>query len=127
MVATEAELHQALRKASPGDTITLSPGEYRGPILIDKPLTLRGEDRRTVLWRHGGPIVFVRTPGVTLDRLLLERTIQQHGPLILHDDGCEPTVRASRDCTTLNADALISLGELTPGATLKLPLELTTT
>src|SRR5215510_14628931 len=118
MIATISELRQALREASPGDTITLLPGEYRGPILIYKPLTLRGEERRTVLWRHGGPIVFVRAPGVTLDRLLLERTIQRQGPLILHDDGCKPTT--SRESTTLNADALISLGDLTPGATLKL-------
>src|SRR5579885_3344130 len=80
-VASLAELRMALRTATSGDTIELAPGEYRGPLIIETPVTLRGQDRKTVVWRQGGPVIHVRTPGVRLERLLLERTVYKDGPL----------------------------------------------
>ncbi len=118
-VTSLAELREALRTALPGEVIDLAPGEYNGPILIDKPVRLRGQDRKTVLWRRGGPVIYIRTPGVTLERLLIERTVQAHGPLLVHDAGCAPTGKDS-----MELDKLISLGELVPGSTLILPLEI---
>ncbi|MEP7289609.1 MAG: hypothetical protein ABI947_27990 [Chloroflexota bacterium] len=118
-VASLAELREALRTAASGDIIDLAPGEYQGPILIDTAVTLRGRDRQTVLWRRGGPVVYVRTPGVRLDKLLIERTIQSQGPLVIHAANCTPIGRESR-----LLDALINLGELIPGSTVSLPLEI---
>src|SRR5436309_984457 len=89
-VSSLAELREALRTATPGQTIELAPGEYAGPILIETPVTLRGLDRKTVLWRRGGPVIYIRTPGVTLERVLIERTVQAQGPLIVHEAGCNP-------------------------------------
>jgi len=123
-VASLAELREALRAASPGDTVELAPGEYQGPVVIDMPITLRGQDRRTVLWRRSGPVIDIRAPGVTLDKLHLERTVHAQGPLVVHRAGCVPT---GKESTLMESDALISLGELIPGSTLILPLELTTT
>jgi hypothetical protein len=117
-VTSLAELREALRTANPGDVIELAPGEYRGPILIETPVTLRGLDRKTVLWRRGGPVIYVRTPGVTLAKLLIERTVQADGPLIVHDAGCAPRGGESKAL-----EALISLGDLVPGSPLTLPLE----
>src|SRR5262249_42578915 len=103
----------------PGEIVDVAPGEYNGPILIDSPVRLRGQDRKTVLWRRGGPVIYIRTPGVILERLLLERTVQTQGPLVVHNPGCAPTGKES-----MELDKLISLGELVPGSTLILPLEL---
>src|SRR5579859_7658996 len=118
-VASLAELRQALRAASPGETIDLAPGEYRGPIVIETAVTLRGLDRRTVLWRQGGPVIYVRAPGVRLEKLLIERTVDHQGPLVVHQTDCVPTGRESK-----LVDALINLGELIPGSSLTLPLDL---
>src|SRR5262245_812531 len=118
-VTTLAELREALRTATPGEIVELAPGEYGGPILIDSPVRLRGQDRKTVLWRRGGPVIYIRSPGVILERLLIERTVQAQGPLVVHDAGCAPTGRDS-----MELDKLISLGELVPGSTLILPLEI---
>ncbi len=120
-VTSLAELREALRTATPGETIDLAPGEYNGPILIDIPVRLRGQDRKTVLWRRGGPVIYIRAPGVTLERLLIERTVQAQGPLVVHSAGCAPTGKES-----MALDELISLGELVPGSTLILPLEVET-
>src|SRR5438046_98246 len=106
-VASLPELRKALRGATSGDTIELAPGEYRGPLIIDVPITLRGLDRKTVLWRQGGPVIHVRTPGVRLEKLLLERTVYKDGPLIVHDANCAPIGRESKAL-----DTLISLGNL---------------
>src|SRR5438132_1569051 len=47
-VASLAELRKALRGATSGDTIELAPGEYRGPLIIDVPVTLLGLDGNTL-------------------------------------------------------------------------------
>src|SRR5262249_51458072 len=48
------------------------------------------------------------------------RTIKV-GPLIIHDRECNPSGKES-----MEAETLISLGELTPGASLTLPIEIET-
>ncbi|MFN8418410.1 MAG: hypothetical protein U0528_04060 [Anaerolineae bacterium] len=119
-VATTAELQEALTGAA--DVIELSPGEYQGAFVIRRPITIRGDNRRTVLWRKSAPVVYVRSAGVVLDALLIERTISA-GPAIVHDPNCIPTGKESME---LSGDTLISLGELAPGQTLTLPLEIET-
>ena len=42
IVPAGADLAAAIAAAGSGDVLLLSPGEYRGPILIDRPLTLWG-------------------------------------------------------------------------------------
>src|SRR4051812_15416415 len=111
-VVSLAELREALLAASPGDTIELAPGEYAGPIAIDVPVTLRGVDRKSVLWRRGGPVIYCRAPGITIDRILIERTVQTQGPLIVHNAGCKPIGRES-----MQIETLINLGNLVPGST----------
>src|SRR5438552_1544356 len=102
-VASLVELREALRTAAPGDTIDLAPGEYQGPILIDTPVTLRGRNRETVLWRRGGPVLYIRAAGVKLEKLLIERTVQSEGPLVVHKSDCAPVGRES-----ITLDALIN-------------------
>jgi hypothetical protein len=121
LATSTADLHRLLLTAEAGDTIQLAPGEYRGPFLIDKTLYLRGENRRTVLWRRGGPVVYVRAQDVKLERLYLERTVQP-GPLVIHEAECIPTGKESMEV----GETLINLGELPPGVTVTLPIEIET-
>ena len=117
-------LREALRTARPDQNIDLEPGEYHGPIVIERPVRLRGLGRKTVLWRHAGPVIHVRAAGVRLERLLVERTVLAQGPLVVHDRGCIPT---GKESVEIDGDTLVTLGELFPGSTLSIPLTLSVT
>jgi hypothetical protein len=112
---------QAIQTAAPGDVVELAPGEYRGPLVIDKPITLRGQDRKTMIWRRTGPAIWVRAPNVRLQHIAVERTVFKHGPLIVHDKGCAP-----KGVESIEMDALVSLGEMLPGVTLTVPIAIET-
>lgn len=118
-VRSADELREALRIAEVGTAIELAPGEYRGPFVIRRPLSLIGQDRLTVLWQKDAPAVCVAVAGVELSHLLIERTVTAGAPLI-HYPNCEPNGQDSMDA----AETLLNLGELAPGYTLTLPLEL---
>ncbi len=120
-VHSAAELGAALRQAEPHSVINLAIGEYGGPFIIHKPLTLRGQGRQTVLWREAAPILYVRAPQVHLERLWLERTVQS-GVAVVHDANCSPS---GVDSMQLDDETLIDLGELLPSTDVSLPLQLT--
>lgn len=132
IIASLSELHQAISTAGAGQIVELAPGEYRGPFIIDQPVTLRGQGRKTVVWRRAGPVIRVRAPGVKLERLLLERTVKASGPLIVYDVGCAPTVSALKGdlkgegMIELDGEALVNLGDLIPGLPLSLPIRIET-
>jgi hypothetical protein len=120
-VHSAAELTAALSQAKPHDVIELAIGEYGGAFIIDRPLTLRGQRRQSVLWRQAAPIIYVRAPEVHLERLLIERTAQD-GVTVIHDVHCRPS---GADSVQVDENTLINLGELLPGAEVNLPLRLT--
>lgn len=119
-VTSPAELREALQTAPPGAVIELAPGEYGGPFVLTRPVTLRGHNRQTVLWRRGGPVIDVHSAGIRLEKLLIERTVQS-GPLVIHRPGCAPVGKESMETDT---NTLIDLGELLPGSNITLSLEL---
>ena len=120
-VHSAAELTAALSQAKPHDVIELAIGEYGGAFIIDRPLTLRGQRRQSVLWRQAAPIIYVRAPEVRLEQLLIERTAQD-GATVIHDVHCRPS---GADSVQVDENTLINLGELLPGAEVNLPLRLT--
>ncbi|WP_198420912.1 nitrous oxide reductase family maturation protein NosD [Massilia atriviolacea] len=61
----------AVRAASAGDTVLVARGHYKERLLIDKPLTLRGQDRPTISARNSGDVIRVASSGVTIDGLIL--------------------------------------------------------
>ncbi len=68
------DLSQAIAQAAPGDIIEVPAGNYDGPILIDKPLTLVGIGR-PIIDSHGvGDIIQVRAPQVTVQGFLLKNS-----------------------------------------------------
>lgn len=54
-----------------GDYI-LTPGEYEGPLLIDRPCLIDGQ--HSTIWANNGPVVIVDSSGVTLKNLRIEVT-----------------------------------------------------
>ena len=53
------QLQPALAAAADGDTITVAPGTYAGPITIDKSIRLQGTGAGATLIRGGGPVVTI--------------------------------------------------------------------
>ena len=60
--------------SSSGDFI-LSPGEYEGPLLIDRPCVVDGQ--HSTIWTNCGPVVIVDSAAVTLKNLRIEVTGSQ--------------------------------------------------
>jgi len=50
-------------------------GEYEGPIVLDKPIVLQGEG--AMIWARTGPVVQVRSAGVSICDLRIEVTQEQ--------------------------------------------------
>lgn len=61
----------AVRAAAAGDTIVIARGLYNERLLIDKPLTLRGQDRPTISAQNSGDVIRVASSDVTIDGLIL--------------------------------------------------------
>jgi len=71
----------ALAAAAPGDVLHLAPGEHRGPVLVDKPLTLEGEPGAVVVGDGAASTITLEAPdsavrgltirgsGVSLERM----------------------------------------------------------
>ncbi len=61
-------LIEAVAAAAPGDTLRLAPGEHRGPVVIEKPLTIEGESFETtkVTGNGQGSVFMVLAPNVTI-------------------------------------------------------------
>lgn len=60
-------LQDAVNAARPGGTLFLAPGRYEGPVLIDRPLTLRSAAGAVVDGGGSGRVITVDAPGVTVE------------------------------------------------------------
>jgi len=69
-------LRQAVVKAAPGDELYLTPGQYAGPILLDKPLTLDGTAGAVIDGGGSGSVITITASMVTVRGL----TIRHSGP-----------------------------------------------
>lgn len=76
LVPTDS-LQQAIEQAQAGDVLRLAAGEYRGNVVIDKPLTLEGPADRSavVVGARKGRTVWVQSPDVVVRSL----TVTQSG------------------------------------------------
>ena len=62
----DVALLDVISRAAPGDTLVLSPGDYRGPIVIDKPLALVGRPGAAIIGSGVGSVVTIASPDVTV-------------------------------------------------------------
>lgn len=76
-VTTDAELRAALRSATPGATIRLAPGTYRGGLYVEalRDVTITGDpDKPTVIRGGNNGVHFTRCTGLTVEHLTIEDT-----------------------------------------------------
>ncbi|QDL96933.1 nitrous oxide reductase family maturation protein NosD [Rhodopseudomonas palustris] len=65
-VVPSSDLQAVLDGASDGDTVALTPGDYRGPIRIERRLALIGQPGAAVLGHGQGSVITVVAPDVTV-------------------------------------------------------------
>jgi len=92
-------LAAALETAQPGDVLRLAPGTYRGPLEIDRPLTLDGGGVAVIDAGGQGSVIRVTAPDVTLRGLHLRGSGDSHEDI---DSGVQLTREATRAVVTGN-------------------------
>lgn len=66
-VAAPFSIQEKIDQAEPGAVIVIPPGHYYGNLVIDKPLTLRGEDLPHIEGEQNGKTIGILAPDVTID------------------------------------------------------------
>ena len=74
-------LQSLIDAAQPRATLRLEPGHYRGPLLIDKPLTLDGGGEATIDGGGSGTVVTIKSDGVRLVNLRIIGSGDRHNQL----------------------------------------------
>lgn len=64
-----ADLQRVLDAARPGDVVRLQAGTHRGPVVIDRTLTLEGETAAAVIGNGAGSVIMVTAPDVVIKGL----------------------------------------------------------
>jgi hypothetical protein len=67
-------LQSIIDGSKPHDLIDLPRGEYFGQVVVDKPLTIRGQGRKTWIGSLDAPTIKISSPGVVLQNLWVEIT-----------------------------------------------------
>ncbi len=57
-----SEIQQAIDAARPGDTVVVSAGTHKGPIVISKPVTVMGESGAIISGEGRGTVLWVTAP-----------------------------------------------------------------
>ncbi len=80
--ASELKLLQPLiDEAKKGDTIVLEPGIYKGPVTIEKSITLDGQGEATIDAGGEGSVIFLDTDGAVIRGLRLTNSGESHNDL----------------------------------------------
>jgi nitrous oxidase accessory protein len=101
--ADTSPLQARVDAAAPGATLLVAAGDYRGDLVIDRPLTLRGHGRPRLVGSGTGSVVRVRSEDVTIDGFDVDG--MAGGDLGRDSAGIHVAApRATiRDCTIVNA------------------------
>lgn len=70
-VAVGNDLEAAVVAAPPGAVLRLASGVHKGPLVIDKPLTLEGETGAVVEGPGKGSVIVLRAPGIVVRGLVI--------------------------------------------------------
>ncbi|MFQ5562777.1 MAG: nitrous oxide reductase family maturation protein NosD [Parvularculaceae bacterium] len=86
-------LANAVAQAAPGDTLRLSPGDYAGPVVIGRPLSLIGRDGVRVDGGGKGSVITVDAADVLITGLTIANSGSSHSTI---DSGVKLTQNAER-------------------------------
>lgn len=92
-VAEGSDLNMAIAGAAPGDVLHLGPGIHAGPVLIDRPLTLTGDDGAVIDGGGTGSVITVTGQDVTIAGLIIRGSGSDHAEI---DAGITLTRDAAR-------------------------------
>jgi len=81
LAETLTPLQPLIDNAEEGSTLLLEPGNYAGPVLIDKPLTLDGQGKVTVDAGGKGSVIVVETDGAVIRNLHLTNSGESHNDI----------------------------------------------
>jgi len=118
------ELKRRIETSKKNEIITLPLlqsdfGEYSGPILLNKPITLIGKGDKTPIFGKGGPAIVVLSPHVKLIEIEVADSFDVlNGISLLVREGCRPSldrVTINGQIMTMNQEQLIDLGDFFPG------------
>ena len=75
-ISAGADLQAAIDQAQAGDTLRLAAGDYQGKIIINKPLTLEGGDKRDAIIQgdRTGRTITVAAPNVTIKHITVTKS-----------------------------------------------------
>ncbi|WP_420412152.1 nitrous oxide reductase family maturation protein NosD [Roseibium sp.] len=91
--AEQGALQQVLTKAQAGDILRLASGNHQGPITIEVPLQIVGDDGARVTGTGTGSVITVDAPDVTVSNLIITGSGLSHQTL---DAGVKLTKKADR-------------------------------
>lgn len=74
-------LQPLIDAAAPGSEVKPAPGRYRGPVRIEKPITLDGGDAVTIDGGGKDTVVVVKTDGATVRNLRIVNSGEQHSEI----------------------------------------------
>jgi nitrous oxidase accessory protein len=74
-------LQPLIDKLSKGDTLIIPPGNYMGPIVVEKAVTLDGQHKVTIDAGGKGSVIYLDTDGATIKNLHLTNSGEFHNDL----------------------------------------------
>lgn len=86
-------LVRAVEQARPGDRLLLGDGQYRGGVLLNKPLTIEGTGNAHVAAAGSGSVITIDAPDVIIKGLRLTGSGSSHETI---DSGVQMTRNATR-------------------------------
>ncbi len=81
VTAAPRPLQPLIDAVEPGATLSLEPGVYAGPVVIDKPFTLDGGGAATIDAGGRGTVVVVKTNGAVVQNLHLTNSGDSHNDI----------------------------------------------
>lgn len=91
-----------VQQAQAGDVILIERGDYHERLIIDKPLTLRGVNRPTLLGGGQGDVIRIKSPDVVIEGLIVRDSganLTQQNAGIYVEPGAHRTIIRNNDIT----------------------------
>ncbi len=74
-------LKTAIAGAAPGDVLLLEPGRHDGPVVIDRPLTLDGQNRAEIVGNRRGSVITITGAKAVIRGLTITGSGREHGTI----------------------------------------------